>query len=99
MALRKALQDDALPEDIFLFLAEPDQEEIANKDYTSIKVWGKANPVLLFEQDGYTIKQHIKRSYTQKAKSAAAAKGFDLQTFATKPGNVWYSAEDRNLCT
>ena len=99
MALRKALHEDALPEDIFLFLAEPDQEEIANKDYTSIKVWGKANPVLLFEQDGYTIKQHIKRSYTQKAKSAAAAKGFDLQTFATKQCNVWYSAEDRNLCT
>lgn len=99
MNLRKQLYEGTLPEDVFLFLAEPDQEEIAAKDYGSMKVWGKANPVLLFEQDGYTIKQHIKRSYIQKAKTAMAVKSFDLQTFATKQCNVWYCAEDRSLCT
>ena len=99
MNLRKQLYEGTLPEDVFLFLAEPDQEEIAAKDYASMKVWGKANPVLLFEQDGYTIKQHIKRSYMQKAKTAMAVKSFDLQTFATKQCNVWYCAEDRSLCT
>ena len=99
MNLRKQLYEGTLPEDVFLFLAEPDQEEIAAKDYASMKVWGKANPVLLFEQDGYTIKQHIKRSYMQKAKTAMTVKSFDLQTFATKQCNVWYCAEDRSLCT
>ena len=99
MNLRKQLYEGTLPEDVFLFLAEPDQEEIAAKDYASMKVWGKANPVLLFEQDGYTIKQHIKRSYMQKAKTAMAVKSFDLQTFATTQRNVWYCAEDRSLCT
>ena len=99
MNLRKQLYEGTLPEDVFLFLAEPDQEEIAAKDYGSMKVWGKANPVLLYEQDGYTIKQHIKRSYMQKAKTAMTVKSFDLQTFATKQCNVWYCAEDRSLCT
>lgn len=99
MNLRKQLYEGTLPEDVFLFLAEPDQEEIAAKDYASMKVWGKANPVLLFEQDGYTVKQHIKRSYMQKAKTAMTVKSFDLQTFATKQCNVWYCAEDRSLCT
>lgn len=60
---------------------------------------GKANPVLLFQQDGYTVKDYIEKSYTAKARAANEVKGFELQSFATKQCNVWYSAEDRGLYT
>lgn len=99
LLLRKQLYENALPEDTFLFLAEPDQEDIDGKKYADIKFWGKANPVLLFEENGYTLKKHIKQEYTQKAKNAVAKRGFDLQTFATKQCNIWYSAEDRGICS
>ena len=99
LALRKMLYEDALPDNVFLFLAEPDVDDIQGKDFASMKVWGKANPVLLFEADGYTIKDHIRKKYLQKGKEAMAAKGFDLQSWVTKQCNTWYSAEDRSLCT
>jgi phage terminase large subunit-like protein len=99
LALRKALYEDALPDNVFLFLAEPDADDIRGKDFANIKTWGKANPVLLFEPDGYTIKEHIRKKYIQKGKEAAAVKGFDLQNFVTKQCNTWYSAEDRSVCT
>ena len=99
LTLRKMLYEDALPDNVFLFLAEPNQEEIKAKDFGNITVWGKANPVLLFEKDGYTIKDHIKKKYSQKAKAACIEKGFSLQSFVTKQCNTWYSAEDRSLCT
>lgn len=99
LALRKMLYEDALPDNVFLFLAEPDVEDIQGKDFASMKMWGKANPVLLFEADGYTIKDHIRKKYLQKGKEAMAAKGFDLQSWVTKQCNTWYSAEDRSLCT
>ena len=99
MALRKALYEDALPDNVFLFLAEPDADDIQGKDFAGIKVWGKANPVLLFESDGYTIKEHIRKKYLQKGREAVASKGFELQSWVTKQCNTWYSAEDRSLCT
>ena len=99
MALRKALYEDALPDNVFLFLAEPDAEDLQGKDFANIKTWGKANPVLLFEADGYTIKDHIRKKYLQKGREAMASKGFELQSWATKQCNSWYSAEDRSLCT
>ena len=99
MALRKALYEDALPDNVFLFLAEPDAEDFQGKDFANIKTWGKANPVLLFEADGYTIKDHIRKKYLQKGREAMASKGFELQSWATKQCNSWYSAEDRSLCT
>ena len=99
LTLRKMLYENDLPDNLFLFLTEPDDDEVKAKDYTKINVWGKANPVLLFESDGFTIKEHIKRKYMQKAKEATAEKGFALQSFVTKQCNTWYSAEDRNLCT
>ena len=99
LALRKALYEDALPDNVFLFLAEPDAADIEAKDFTNIRTWGKANPVLLFESDGYTIKDHIRKKYLQKGREAAASKGFELQSWVTKQCNTWYSAEDRSLCT
>lgn len=99
LALRKMLYEDALPDNVFLFLAEPDVEDIQGKDFASMKVWGKANPVLLFEADGYTVKDHIRKKYLQKGKEAVATKSFDLQSWVTKQCNTWYSAEDRSLCT
>ena len=99
LALRKMLYEDALPDNVFLFLAEPDVEDIQGKDFAAMKVWGKAIPVLLFEADGYTIKDHIRKKYLQKGREATAAKGFDLQSWVTKQCNTWYSAEDRSLCT
>ena len=99
LALRKALYEDVLPDNVFLFLAEPDVEDIQGKDFASMKVWGKANPVLLFESDGYTIKDHIRKKYLQKGREAMASKGFELQSWVTKQCNSWYSAEDRSLCT
>lgn len=99
LQLRKELYEDALPDERFLFLCEPDRAELAKKDFTPMAVWGKANPVLLFEQDGYAVKDFMRKKYAQKAKEAAATKGFNLQNFATKQCNVWYAAEDRNLCT
>ena len=99
LALRKALYEEALPDNVFLFLAEPDAADIEAKDFTNIKTWGKANPVLLFESDGYTIKDHIRKKYLQKSREAAATKGFELQSWVTKQCNTWYSAEDRTLCT
>lgn len=99
LSLEKNLFEGTLPDENFLFLCEPDKEDIAKKDFSSIKVWGKANPVLLFQQDGYTVKDYIKSSYTAKARAANEVKGFELQSFATKQCNVWYSAEDRGLCT
>lgn len=97
--LRAALYDDVLPDETFLFLCEPNKRDVEKGEYTSIKVWGKANPVLLFEKDGYTVKDHIKRTYGAEAKSAMRQKGFELQNFATKQCNVWYCADDRSLCT
>lgn len=99
LQLRKELYEDALPDERFLFLCEPDRAELAKKDFTPMSVWGKANPVLLFEQDGYAVKDFMRKKYAQKAKEAAATKGFNLQNFATKQCNVWYSADDRSLCT
>lgn len=99
LALRKALYEEALPDNVFLFLAEPDAADIEAKDFTNIKTWGKANPVLLFESDGYTIKDHIRKKYLQKSREATATKGFELQSWVTKQCNTWYSAEDRTLCT
>lgn len=99
LALRKMLYEDALPDNVFLFLAEPDVDDIQGKDFASMKVWGKANPVLLFEADGHTIKDHIRKKYMQRGKEAMAVKGFDLQSWVTKQCNTWYSAEDRSLCT
>jgi len=99
LTLRKMLYEDALPDNQFLFLAEPDSVDVADKDFASIHTWGKANPVLLFEPDGFTIKEHIRKKYLQKAREAARTKGFDLQSWATKQCNTWYSAEDRNICT
>lgn len=100
ITLRKMLYENALPDSRFLFLAEPDTEEARKtENLEDMKVWGKANPVLLFEPNGYTVKSYIKKKYTQKAREAIAEKGFPLQSFATKQCNVWYSAEDRNLCT
>lgn len=99
ITLRRQLHSNSLPDDVFLFLAEPDEEDISSKDYAAMTFWGKANPVLLFEADGYTLKQHIKQKYLQKAKAAVSTKGFTLQTFCTKQANVWYSAEDRSLCS
>lgn len=60
---------------------------------------GKANPVLLFEADGFTVKKHIKEKYAQKARAACTEKGFALQSFVTKQCNAQYSAEDRSLCS
>lgn len=97
--LRKQLYENALPDNQFLFLAEPDTEDLAGKDYANINLWGKANPCLLFETDGFTIKKHIKKTYLQMAKEAVNKRGFDLQNFITKNCNVWYSAEERSLCT
>ncbi len=99
LSLRKQLYEAALPDNVFLFLAEPDADDIAGKDFASMKTWGKANPVLLFESDGYTVKEHIRKKYLQKGKEAAASKGFDLQSWVTKQCNTWYSAEDRSVCT
>lgn len=99
LTLRKMLYENALPDNQFLFLAEPDSEDVADKDFTSIHTWGKANPVLLFEADGFTIKDHIRKKYTQKAREAVSTKGFNLQSWVTKQCNTWYSAEDRSLCT
>lgn len=99
LSSRKALYEDALPDNVFLFLAEPDAEDVQGKDFASIKTWGKANPVLLFEADGYTVKEHIRKKYIQKGREAASVKGFDLQNFVTKQCNTWYSAEDRSVCT
>lgn len=99
MEARKMLYEDALPEERFLFLCEPDREDLAKKDFSSIAMWGKANPVLLFEKNGYTVKEHIKRKYSNASREAMATRGFDLQNFATKQCNVWYAAEDRSLCT
>lgn len=99
LGLRKALYENELPDNVFLFLCEPDADDIAGKDFASMKVWGKANPVLLFEADGYTIKEHIKKTYAQKAKAAMNTKGFSLQNFATKQCNFWYQADDRSLCS
>lgn len=98
IGLRKQLYEDTLPSNVFLFLAEPNAEDIAGKDYTNIKFWGKANPVLLYEMDGYTIKEHIRKKYLQKARESVAQKGFGLQNFLTKQANIFYSAEDRNVC-
>ena len=75
LTLRKMLYEDLLPDNVFLFLAEPDAADIQSKDYANIKLWGKANPVLLFEQDGFTIKDNIRNKYLQKAKEAEAKKG------------------------
>ncbi len=55
--------------------------------------------MLLYEKDGYSVKEHVKKKYAQKAKEAMNRRGFDLQNFATKQCNIWYSAEDRSLCT
>lgn len=99
LELRKQLYEDDLPDNVALFLCEPDQDDMAAKDYSSINFWGKSNPILLFEPDGYTIKEHIRKKYMQKAKQALAEKGFTLQSFVTKQCNVWYSAEDRSICT
>lgn len=99
ISLRQQLYSDTLPSNVFLFLCEADADDIASKDYGNIKVWGKANPVLLFEDDGFTIKEHIKKKYMQKARESIAQKGFALQNFLTKQANIFYSAEDRSLCT
>lgn len=99
LTLRKMLYEGALPDNQFLFLAEPDRQDIQAKEYADIKTWAKANPVLLFEADGFTIKDHIRKKYTQKAKEAVNERGFPLQSFVTKQCNTWYSSEDRNLCT
>lgn len=99
LMLKKELYEDALPPERFMFLCDPDAEDIEGKHYDDIKVWGKANPVLLFQQDGYTIKDHIKKRYSQKAREVMAEKGFPLQSFVTKQCNSWYSAEDRTICT
>ena len=99
LGLRKALYEDALPDNVFLFLAEPDAADIENKDFANIKTWGKANPVLLYESDGYTIKDHIRKKYLQKGREAVASKGFELQSWVTKQCNTWYSAEDRTICS
>lgn len=99
LSLRKQLYEEALPDNVFLFLAEPDADDVQGKDFASMKTWGKANPVLLFEADGYTVKDHIRKKYLQKGREAQAAKGFDLQSWVTKQCNTWYSAEDRTLCT
>lgn len=99
IATRKALYEEELPDNVFLFLCEPDEDDLAGKDYSVMRVWGKANPVLLFEENGYTVKEHIKRKYTQAAKEAMAEKGFALQNFVTKQCNCWYSSENKSLCT
>lgn len=99
LRLRKQLHERALPDNVFLFLAEPDREDVLAHNWADVKTWGKANPVLLFEKDGYTIKPHVLETYTQDAKEAVATKGFKLQSFSTKQCNIWYSAEDRSLCT
>ena len=99
LTLKKMLYEDALPDNQFLFLAEPDRDEVEGKDFSNMNIWGKANPVLLFEKDGFTIKDHIRKKYMQKAKTAITEKGFTLQSFVTKQCNTWYSAEDRSLCT
>ncbi len=99
IATRRALYEEELPDNLFLFLCEPDEEDLAGKDYSAVKVWGKANPVLLFESNGYTMKEHIKRKYIQTAKEAMAEKGFALQNFVTKQCNTWYCAENKSLCS
>lgn len=99
MQLRKQLYAEDLPENRFLFLADPNDEDISAKDWANIKTWGKANPVLLFQKDGHTIKEHIRKKYMQTAKEAVAAKSFALQNFATKQANIWYSSQDRSLCS
>ncbi len=99
LTLRKELYEDALPEERFLFLCEPDAEDISGKHFDDMHVWGKANPVLLFQSDGFTVKDHIRKRYMQKAREALQEKGFTLQSFVTKQCNTWYSAEDRTLCS
>lgn len=98
-ALKEQLYNDTLPDNVFLFLCDPDESDVLSKNYTDIKFWGKANPVLLFEHDGYTIKEHIKKRYTQKAREAVADKQDALQTFLTKQANIWYTSENRGICT
>lgn len=99
LTLRGALYEGTLPDETFFFLCEPNKRDLEKGDYSSIKVWSKANPVLLFEKDGYTVKDHIKRTYGAEAKAAMRQKGFELQNFATKQCNTWYCADDRSLCT
>ena len=99
LGAKKMLYENELSDEVFLFLAEPNAEDLESKDYSNIKTFGKANPVLLFEPDGYTIKAHMRKKYIAKAKVAMARKGFALQTFVTKQCNSWYSAADRSLCS
>lgn len=96
---RKALYAGALPDNLFLFLADPDVCPGKPVDYTDVHVWGKANPVLLYKPDGYTLEDFQVNKYSAKAQAAVETKGFTLQSFATKQCNLWYSAEDRGLCT
>nr|DAG49953.1 MAG TPA: Large Terminase [Bacteriophage sp.] len=99
IATRRGLYDGTLPDNQFVYLADPDTVPGKQIDYADIHTWGKANPVLIYEPDGYTLKDFMVKRYTDKARRAVAVKGFDLQSFATKQCNLWYSAEDRGLCT
>lgn len=93
---KKQLYEDDLPDNEFVFLCDSDIED---KDFSNITTWAKANPILLYEEDGYTVKDYIVEKYTNKAQKAVIEKSFALQNFVTKQCNIWYTEENKSLCS
>lgn len=90
---RRMLDMGTLPDNFFLYAAEPDAED----DLSDWTTWAKANPALFFNSDG-TVRQDKVDLYATKYQNAVRQGGKTLNSFITKQINRWNAAADTLMC-
>lgn len=90
---KKALEANVLPDNLFLFICEPDE----NDDIGDWHTWCKANPILFFDQKG-RIKQDKIDLYSTEYQEAVKHGGKELNSWITKQCNIWNAKADMLLC-
>lgn len=91
--IKKALKAGTLRSNLFVYIAEPDEEDDLS-DMTNV---AKANPVLFFTPEG-KLKKDIVNVYKGMCKDAFAHGGRELNSWITKQCNVWNAKADALLC-
>ena len=81
---KNVVQGNFEKESQFVFICEPDE----NDDLSDYKVWAKANPLVLWnDDDSYNVEMIEKMQ--EKYNSAQEKQGEDLVNFMTKDLNMW----------
>jgi phage terminase large subunit-like protein len=91
--IKANLEANTLPDNLFVFITEPDKDD----DFGDPMTWAKANPLLFFTLEG-DLRQDKIDYYCSKYQQALQMGGRNLTSFYTKQMNHWCAAADTLLC-